>query len=410
MEGLFSFLGEFDSLPALTCEEKDKLLEHLVTDLHLQIPSEELNSMNNLTSISDYTDKIIDICERFLMPEYQIGNSLLSQSSYVSRKFREHLYECIKKELKTDLRYVMVASWRYTLSLKRSPKILNGTSNKASHYISIFDGITNGGNGMTEIRKLLQNPAVTRDRTDSKESQNDSKKTTENTIAPTVLPQFIRRYYDMGLRFDDRGNPIKADDSVKLKSPIMNSIFDIGPVLGLLKATTSKSNPFITKGKELNQKFMVESFLQKFITAPIATDEKLTPNNILSAKEILKKVIDAAKKEDHYDENSEVICFLKSISPEELVTFSQYSIERFTHTMFLIKSFIAHGFFTNPKLTWQGYNCITGRKDYDTEDRLTGILVSTPSVVISWLSARSGSRPLSRSGLPHARLRLPVWR
>ena len=319
MEGLTSFLGYLG--------KKDKLLkdnQETKDFIRFCLPdAPEALEPNN--SLSGFIRSVTNNCSPYLTysPKPQGDNLALFQNGELIWKRCVSTFKyIIQTELVCDLEYILASSWRYTWSLDLSPKIINGTKKTPSSYIKIFDGIKKNGNGRGEIRKLLENSGVWFD----KETYGFP-----TNMAMTPLPQFIRRYYDLGITFDDQGKPVMPSDD-EIKTPIMNSIFDIAPVLGLLSVSTPRKNPYI-KDKDNSIAASVSIFIKSFDSAPLNTTK--VQDGLLSAEQILNMVISVAEKEG---ESDETINFLKSISPEELVVFNQFVIERLAHGMFLEKA------------------------------------------------------------------------
>lgn len=354
MEGLFSFLGKYGERSVLACEDEKKELENLIT---LLFPEDrEINE--TITDPDILADKVLDMCRDYLhfIPPYNDKYfPLLKGAEDIWQESIKYFQAQIEKDFRTDLKYLMVASWRYTVSLQNSPDIINGTTMTPSEYIAIFDfaKIKKEGKGRTIIRKLVQNSNEALLEQTSKEKQGESVFPTNMSL--TVLPQFIRRYYDMEVEFDDKGNPKPSSDQKKPR--IMNSIFDIGPVLGLLSASTPRKNPYIIdpSSREKNQKVLqdqpgyfsyekdisdkearqnlnIAAFIRSFISAPVSVYPQKDSSIGLSTVEVLQKVISKAEEKC---ESPDVLKFLKSISPEELAVFNQFVIERFAHGCYL---------------------------------------------------------------------------
>lgn len=354
MEGLFSFLGKYGERSVLACEDEKKELENLIT---LLFP-EDRGINETITDPDILADKVLDMCKDYLhfIPPYNDKYfPLLKGAEDIWQESIKYFQAQIEKDFRTDLKYLMVASWRYTVSLQNSPDIINGTTMTPSEYIAIFDfaKIKKEGKGRTIIRKLVQNSNEALLEQTSKEKQGKSVFPTNMSL--TVLPQFIRRYYDMEVEFDDKGNPKLSSDQKKPR--IMNSIFDIGPVLGLLSASTPRKNPYIIdpssreknqnvlqdqpgymsyecdiSNKETKQNLNIAAFIRSFISAPVSVCPQKDSSIGLSTVEVLQKVISKAEEKC---ESPDVLKFLKSISPEELAVFNQFVIERFAHGCYL---------------------------------------------------------------------------
>lgn len=340
MEGLFSFLGKYGKQTVLSCDDDE--LENLMT---LLFP-ERITIDEKITDPEVLADKVIEMCKDYLnfVPEYNDKfYPLIKDAKDIWEDSINFFVTQIKDDFITDLKYLMIASWRYTVSLQKSPEIINGTKNNPSEYIAIFDfeGIKKKGEGRTQLRKLVQNSS------EAVLANIDKKGSIFPTnMSLTVLPQFIRRYHDMGIDFEDNAS---LNTSKEKKVSIMNSIFDIGPVLSLLSASTPRKNPYIIdpstegsieqaikdiKGKYINPSYakIIDLFVREFISAPIIVLSQKLPTHVQSTTKVLEKVCDLAEKKR---EESDVLDFLRSISPEELAVFNQYTIERFAHACYL---------------------------------------------------------------------------
>ena len=372
MEGLFSFLGKYGKKEVLLCEDKERELENLIPMLF----PENMEIKEPITDPEVLADKIIDMCEEYLnfIPAYNEKYApFFKDAENIWKESIKYFEKAIRKDLITDLKYLMIASWRYTVSLKKSPVIINGTNDNPSFYIAEFDfegARKNNGKGRTEIRKLIQNSRVALNKKDKGEIKFSKK------MSLTVLPQFIRRYSDMGIDLTDNENLDEKAEGWYKKVPIVSSIFDVGPVLGLLNSSKPKNNPYIidpsTEGKikpsadvddetfsfvndvisndnsdntehstDSKGFLITNEFVRSFISAPISVLPQETSTFVLSTSEVLDNINKIAKGEKtdglhvSKEESKETIDFLKSISPEELAVFDQYAIERFTHACYL---------------------------------------------------------------------------
>ena len=313
MEGLFSFLGSFGKKATLTGQNQElgMVMKHLLPETPEQLDCHG--------SLYVFLNRIRSLCDDYIryspLPE-NTNLELFKNGKKVWKLCSAKIKSDITEEINYDLNYVTVASFRYTASMCLGPKIINGTKQTPSAYIQLFDGIKNAGYGRSELRKLLQN---------SGEWFNKNDYVFPTNMALTVLPQFIRRYYDMGITFDNNLNPVlpSADE---IKTPVMSSIFDIGPVLGLLGVSTPRKNPYIKRDGIVAD---IDSFVRSFVSAPLRVDSKR--KDLLSARQILDMAADIASKAKDESANN----FLKSISAEELVVFNQFAIERFAHASFI---------------------------------------------------------------------------
>lgn len=313
MEGLFSFLGSFGKKSTLTGQNQElsMVMKHLLPEA-----PEQLDFRGSLYA---FLDQVRTLCDAYIiyspLPE-STNLQLFKNGNKVWKLCAAKVKSVITEEINNDLNYVTVASFRYTASMCLGPKIINGTKLTPSVYIQLFDGIRNDGRGRSELRKLLQN---------SGEWFNRSDYVFPTNMALTVLPQFIRRYYDMGITFDNNLNPVlpSADE---IKAPVMSSIFDIGPVLGLLGVSTPRKNPYIKRDGIAAD---IDSFVRSFASAPLSVDAGR--NDLLSARQILDRAADIAIKAKEED----AVTFLRSVSAEELVAFDQFAIERFAHAAFI---------------------------------------------------------------------------
>ena len=220
-----------------------------------------------------------------------------------------------------ELRFIMIAANEYARSLYRV-KITNGTLKSPSSYISVFD------KRKREVKKLIEYSGKKFNATDQKKLLQDYDVSEKMQAAMTVLPHFIRRIYD--------GEPSE-------KEMLMHSVYDIGPVLGLIGVSTKRKNPYLFNVKEDKdgqcEAASVFSFLNSFSCVPYSLNKDNDDAVTVSATEALQECKIVAETENQTKYKRSAVDFFNTITAEEISVISQFAVERLVHGCFLSQAY-----------------------------------------------------------------------
>ena len=275
-----------------------------------------------------------------------------------------------------ELHLLMIGNWEYAQSLYRL-RIKNGSKGKKSEYISVFDReqrdikkivelgkmklrdsskvntlpIIGGALGMATATTTLPiagsvfgvaaavgGLAGVLGLTEKDIKKKEEEKRNLFLFNTDLLPQFIRRIYDR----KDRGDIIEQANDCKKpiqRNALMHSLYDIGPVLGLIGGHKVKYNPYLldisdsepAKGKSLAWTPSVSNFLNNYHCVPFKTG-----GCDFSAQEVLKKCKTLASANN---KSGKELAFLNEVTPEKLSVLGQFMTERFVHGCLLSKAY-----------------------------------------------------------------------
>ena len=334
MDNLFSFLGKFSDYHFLNKDNKN-IIENL-SSRNLLCWS-DISFDNKKVTVDDVVKKAKDACRIFsfeIFNDISFKNYLLNDNNNnifiktILTNFKNDFNTIVNPVFEEELRFIMIAANEYSRSLYRI-NINNGTRKSPAKYISVFDKKNH------EIRKFIENSVNKFNETDQNKVFQNNKEISDKlyyNTKKTVLPHFIRRFYD----------PILLK-----RAPIMQSIYDIGPIMGLIGVSTKLKNPYlINMEKEEDEQFekkstisLTQSFLNSFSCVPYSLYKKDKNSLTISSIDALQECKDIAEKEQFIKYNHSSIDFLNSINAEELSVFEQFIVERLTHGCFLSKAY-----------------------------------------------------------------------
>ena len=246
-------------------------------------------------------------------------------SNYKERRLfsllRDDFNKSIKPALEKELTFLMIASFEYTNSLYRLKIRNGGHSTGLAEYIAAFD------NEKRFVKKLIEYSSI-------KFNESGQGNYIESFVlgsivrknqktAWTVLPHFIRRIYDTGV----------TEGKTSERDPLAHSIYDVGPVLGLVGVSTVRKNPYLlplNAGKSQMDGASPTAFLNSFSSVPFSTN---------AAKSVLDNCKAEAKKERTRKRIDDSSAFLDTVTPEKLAIMEQFMTERFSNTCFLSKAY-----------------------------------------------------------------------
>ena len=237
-----------------------------------------------------------------------------------------------------ELTFLMIGSLEYADSLYRL-KIRNGYKTNQSEYIGAFDTEHRNMKKMIEYNSRKYNES----RQDEyiKGFELGSAILNNQQVAKTVLPHFIRRVFDSGV----------SNGKQSEREALMDTLYDIGPVLGLVGASTTKRNPYLfpvdTAGNDAaikNKPASVASFLNSFYCVPFDT---------ASSRIVLDRCRAETQKEKNESREKEALKYLDTLTPEKLTVFGQFMTERFSHACLLERAYRVRSLFPMYVLQWQ---------------------------------------------------------
>ena len=244
--------------------------------------------------------------------------AIYKEQRYLSQ-LQEDFNTSVQAVFEDELTFLMISSYEYTRSLYRL-KIRNSNKSAQALYISAYD------KGDRHIKKLLEYSSQKYAKSGQEEFMNSfclgSTVLNNQKTSKIVLPHFIRRIYDTGV----------WEEQTSERETVAQSIYDIGPVIGLISVSTTRRNPYLLPLGDAGMEgpASVTAFLTAFSCVPL--DES-------SAQGVLA----ACKKEAEHEKFPKVkqasLEFLASITPHELAVFGQYMTERLTHACFLSKAY-----------------------------------------------------------------------
>ena len=333
MDNLFSFLGNFSDYHFLNKDNKN-IIENLSPGNLLRWS--DISFEDKKVTVNNIIKKVEDACQIFSIKIFNnnyyfnyntVGNNDTNTIiKLILKTFNDDFNCLVIPTLKDEMAFIMIANYEYSRSLYHI-KINNGTFSNPSKYISVFDKKNR------EVKKLIEYSVKKFNETDqNKIFQNNKNTFNKLCFRPSiVLPQFIHRFYDK--------------KSLKKRQPIMQSIYDIGPVMGLIGCSTNRKNPYLFNiEKEKNEQFkhksisLVQSFLNSFDCIPYSINKN---NDLLmiSSIDALQECKDIAEKEQLIKYKNSSIDFFNSINAEELSVFGQFITERLVHGCFLSKAY-----------------------------------------------------------------------
>ena len=275
-------------------------------------------------------------------------------SAYKKRRFLKELeYRFnadVMRDFEKELRFLMIAGREYTDSLYRL-KIRNRNNTGKSEYISAFD------KDKRNIKRLLEHSSI-------KFSESGQEKFMEGfelgpailsnqQTAKTVLPHFIRRVFDTGI----------LEGKVSEREALMHSLYDVGPVLGLVGVSTVWRNPYLLPIGDTgeNGSASVCSFLSAFSCVPL---------DIWSAKDALAGCREEAEKEMLPKQKQKALEYLDTMIPEKLAVFGQFFTERLTNACLLSKAYRLRNSTPYRKYLRQSEELLTRKKMNALQDGL----------------------------------------
>lgn len=256
--------------------------------------------------------------KKYTMPDRKAVDDY-KESCFLSL-LQENFNHSIKQVLEEDLRFLMITAFEYTNSLYRLKIRNSNRTTGQADYITAFDRESRN------IKKLIEYSSKKFSESGQESFINDFKQgeATHNSRRSSriVLPHFIRRVYD---------NAVTGGKQTE-REPLLHSIYDIGPVLGLIGVSTTKRNPYLgpIPNDAPEEPASVLSFLDSFSCVPFSIDH---------AKEVLDKCRAETDKEKNRLRKEESFSFLSTVTPEKLTVMGQFMTERFTHTCFLGRAY-----------------------------------------------------------------------
>ncbi len=243
------------------------------------------------------------------------------KESWFLSMLQEDFDHSVRPVLEEDLRFLMITGFEYTTSLYRLKIRNSNLTTGQADYIAAFDRENRN------IKKLIEYSGKKFDSSGQETFINDFKLGaalhSSRRSSRIVLPHFIRRMYD---------TPV-TDGKQPEREPLLHSLYDIGPVLGLIGVSTTRRNPYLAPlsyDAPAPEPASVLSFLDSFSCVPFRVDQ---------AKDVLEKCRTEADKEKNRTRKEESLSFLSSVTPEKLTVLGQYMTERFTHACFLSRAY-----------------------------------------------------------------------
>ena len=327
MDNLFSYLGAFTNF-----ENFDKDHDQIL----INFPTWGILTFDNHDGVTaeDVAKKSEEACRPFicrLFEETPIKKNIFSAGLFVSspevmlKIFINQFKQQVEPVFEDELRFIMIAANEYARSLYRV-KITNGTLKSPSKYISVFD------KRKREIKKLIEYSGKKFNETDQMALLQDYDVSGKMQAAMTVLPHFIRRFYD--------GEPSE-------KEMLMHSVYDIGPVLGLIGVSTKRKNPYLFNVKDDKEgqsktgsaPASVYSFLNSFSCVAYSCKKESDNTDSISATEALQECKKIAETENRTKHKRSAVDLFDTITAEELSVISQFAVERLVHGCFLSQAY-----------------------------------------------------------------------
>lgn len=327
MDNLFSYLGAFGNYRNF---DKDR------NNILMNFPSwGNISFGSNTRVIADDVAKMAEAaCQLFSCNFFEgvsfEGNTLADNSFDITPKkllkyFKNDFKKKVEPVFEEELCFIMIAANEYARSLYRV-KITNGTLKSPSKYISVFD------KRKREIKKLIEYSGKKFNETDQRALLQDYDVSGKMQAAMTVLPHFIRRFYD--------GEPSE-------KEMLMHSVYDIGPVLGLIGVSTKRKNPYLFNVKDDKEgqsqagsvPASVYSFLNSFSCVAYSCKKESDNTDSISATEALQECKKIAETENRTKHKRSAVDLFDTITAEELSVISQFAVERLVHGCFLSQAY-----------------------------------------------------------------------
>lgn len=323
MDNMFSFIGGYANFENFN-KDQNQILTNFPTWGKVRFDNDER------VAAEDVAKRVEDVCKPFtcrLFEDSSVKKIRVSSGLFVSspeellKSFINEFKQQIEPVFEEELRFIMIAANEYARSLYRV-KITNGTLKSPSSYISVFD------KRKREIKKLIEYSGKKFNETDQKKLLHDYDVSEKMQAAMTVLPHFIRRIYD--------GEPSE-------KEMLMHSVYDIGPVLGLIGVSTKRKNPYLFNVKEDKEgqceAASVFSFLNSFSCVPYSLNKDNDGAVTVSATEAFQECKRIAETENQTKYKRSAVDFFNTITAEEISVISQFAVERLVHGCFLSQAY-----------------------------------------------------------------------
>ena len=327
MDNIFSYLGAFANFDYFD-KDHDQILINFPTWGNLTFDNHDGITAEDVATKAEEASRPF-FCRLFEEASIKLSASsaglFVSSSEELCNIFMNEFKQQVEPVFEEELRFVMIAANEYARSLYRV-KITNGTLKSPSKYISVFD------KRKREIKKLIEYSGKKFNETDQRALLQDYDVSGKMQAAMTVLPHFIRRFYD--------GEPSE-------KEMLMHSVYDIGPVLGLIGVSTKRKNPYLFNVKDDKEgQFQagsapasVYSFLNSFSCVAYSRKKENDNTDSISATEALQECKKIAETENRTKHKRSAVDLFDTITAEELSVISQFAVERLVHGCFLSQAY-----------------------------------------------------------------------